>query len=332
MLVEEHTPQLQKLLGRQTMKTLPKVALLAAIAAASSANADMIAMDDETLGATVGQAGLTIQIDEAEISIGAIDYKDGGFISIKDVVLTGGTGAFGGAGDGILNNITMTVDVAGPDTNQDLGTSRRGEAYIEQAALLVGGAVSGNYVNQTISDGDLVISILATDSTNLLQSVDFSLSIGSIGLGDSTQQAGSVTDGTVLLSDLSLNGYLGPVDIIIDGNDGGINMSAYFNAEGKLSLPFASVTTDFSIHNSRGDDVVWLGTQDKGNSMAHAQVNISKAVAANGTEGLAFDIQNLEADIDLENFALGGAGSGAIVGDLYFTDVHMKAKTVVFGH
>jgi len=314
------------------MRTFSKVALIAAIAAASPSHAELTAIDDETLGATVGQAGLSIEINEADLSIGAIDYKDGGFISIKNVTLGGGTGAFGGVGDGVLNNITITVDVAGPTTNLDLGTSRRGEEYIAQAALLVTGEVSGNYVDQVINDGDLVISMLATDSTNLLQSVDFSLSIGSIGLGDSTQQAGSVADGTVLLSDLTLNGYLGPVDIIVDGNDGGINMSAYFNAEGKLSLPFAAVTTDFAIHNSRGNDVVWLGTQDKGNSMAHAQMNISKAVASNGTEGLAFDLQNLEADIDLENFALGGVNNGALVGDLYFTDIHMTAKTVVFGH
>lgn len=313
------------------MQAFKKITLLAAIAGAASAQADLVALDDELLGNTVGQAGLTIEIQEADVTIGAIDYKDGGFISFKNIGLSGGTGAFGGAGDGLLNNITMTIDVVGDASNPDLGTSRRGQDYIAAAANLVGGSVSGNYVAQNIDDGDLVISMLATDSSNMLQSVDYSLSIGSIGLGDSTQQAGSVNDGTVLLSNLNLNGYLGPVDVIIDGQDGGINISAYFNAEGSLDMPFATITSDLAIHNSRGNDTVWLGTQDRGNSMAHVQMNISKATGSVGTDGLAFDLQNLEADIDLENFGLGGA-NGAIVGDVYITDLQMKARTIVYGH
>jgi hypothetical protein len=45
--------------------------------------------------------------------------------------------------------------------------------------------------------------------------------------------------------------------------------------------------------------------------------------------GLAFDLQNLEADIDLENVTFGAAPS---IGDIYITDFRLTAQTVVYGH
>jgi len=318
------------------MKGLNKIALVVAIAAASSAQAELVSMDDTAMGATTGQAGLSIDINKAEISIGAIDYKDQGFLTIKNIELGGSTGAFGGPGDGILNNATMSIDVAGDGS--DLGYSRLGEEYIGAVAALMGtGSVSGNYQSQTIDEGDLVISIRAIDSSNLLQSVDYSLKIGSIGLGASTETAGSVTEGTTLVSNLELNGYLGPIDIIIDGNNGGMNISAYFNGEGHVDMDFMAVNTDFSIHNSRGVDQVWLGaTATKGQSMAHAQLNISQVndYGAPGQTALAFDVQNFEADIDLENLTLGTftGADGRGIGDIYVTDVKISAETVVYAH
>jgi len=315
------------------MKGLKRIALVAAIAAASSAQAEMVSMDDAALSTTTGQAGLTVDFNALDVSIAAIDYKDQGFLSIKDVVLGGGTG-FGGPGDGILNNFRMTIDIAGDGS--DLGESRLGEEYISTAASLVGGQVSGNYVAQTIDDGDLVISIRAIDSTNLLQSVDYGLHIGSIGLGASTETEGSVTNGTTLVSDLNLTGYVGPIDIIIDGNDGGMNISAYFNATGNLNLDFMAVSTNLTVHNSRGTDQIWLGSATKGTSMAHAQVNISKVdnYQSAGQTALALDIQNFEADIDLTSLTLGtfAGADGRGIGDIFVTDLKLSAQTVVFGH
>lgn len=306
------------------MKGLNKLALVVAIAAASSAHAEMVAMDDSAMSATTGQAGLTIDVNSAEISIGEIDYKDAGFIAIKDVLLTGSSDAFGsGQGDGIFNNVQIKVDVAGSGE-----TFRLGHEYLSQAAGILDGAVSDNYEDQTIGDGDLVIAIKSIDLIGGIQTVDYGLQIGQINLGDSNQTVGAV-DGTVLMSDLNLAGFLGPVDIVVHNSDAGMNISAYFNAEGSLNMPFMAVSTDLAIHNSRGDDLTWIDVQDEGHSLAHIQMNISKGTNASGTEGLAFALEDFSADIDLTNVRLGSAPS---IGDIYITDFHMTADTLVYGH
>ena len=116
----------------------------------------------------------------------------------------------------------------------------------------------------------------------------------------------------------------------------GMNISAYFNAEGSFEKPFKAVKTDFYIHNSRGEDQVWLGTRSRETSMAHLQVNVSKKedYLAAGQTALAIDIQNFEADIDFENFTLGTfeGKDGRGIGDIYFTDLQIRAETVVYGH
>ncbi len=310
------------------MKGLNKITLIAAIAAASSAQAEMVSMDEAAMSEATGQAGITIDINAADIKIGAIDYKDQGFLSIKGVHLTGSQNAFGVAGgDGILNDIQIHIDVAG--ANLDLGRTKFGGTLLSQTAAISTGQANGNYVAPVINDGDLVISALTGDLSNLLRSVDFGLSIDSVGLGKSTDAPGAVVDGTVLVQNLSLAGYLGPTEIIIDGQNGGVNISTYFNAEGSLEMPFMNVKTDFAIHDSRGNTTTWLATQDKANSTAHAQINIKQGVNSSGNTALALDLQNFEADIDLENFTLGNTPA---IGDIYITDLRIVAQTVIYGH
>jgi len=318
------------------MRSAKKIALVAAIVAASSVQAEMVALDDASMSEATGQAGLTVDINDLEIKVGALDYKDGGFLSIKDF-------RFGVAdetsGDK-FDNIRMTLDIAGPGgvNNADLGEDKLGSHFIEEAAGLVNGDWGTGYVDQAplITDGDLVITFRTMDLTNIFNAVDFGLDIGSIGLGASTETIGDVTDGTVFLANLSLDGFLGPVDIIIDGNDSGMNISGYFNATGHIDQPFKAVQTDFYIHNSRGASSVWLNTKDRSNSMAHMQMNISKKYdhLASGQTALAFDLQNFEADLDFENVTLGtfAGAQGRGIGDIYFTDLSIRAETVIYGH
>jgi uncharacterized protein DUF6160 len=327
------------LFKENNMNGLKKIALAAAIAAASSAQAELVSMDDSAMGETTGQAGLTIDITSAEVKIGEIAYQDEGFIAIKDVKFGGGTDVFGitGKGDGVFNDIQIMIDVAGSGTASEvrskLGRTRMGGEMIAFAAPIVGGQYgdingNNNYTVQDINDGDLVISASASDFTGILNSVDYGLQIGSIGLGKSTETIGSIGSGTVLVSDLNLTGYLGPTDIIIDGDDGGMNISVYFNASGSFKLPFMNVETKFAIHDSRGANKLWLGTDDKVNSMAHIQVNVGKATSITGVDGIGITIQNFDADIDFENIAIGGNS----IGSLYITDLNLTADTVIYGH
>lgn len=308
------------------MKGLNKIALVVAIAAASSAQAELVSMDDSAMSAATGQAGLTIDINAAKINIGAIDYKDAGFLSIKDVAITGSD--FTSA----IDNIRLTVDVAGgtlaPGGGADLGVAALGATYLAgtTASPLVDAVVVGGFgvdQNALIDDGDLVIGIRSQSGL-----VDYGVHIGSVGLGASTEAAGSVTDGTVLVSDLNLAGMLGPIDIVIDGNNGGMNINAYFNTAGTLTLPFVNTSMGLSIHNSRGTDrtVLTLAAAAGGTdvSFAHAQLNIT----SNAT-GLALDLQDFSGDIDLTNITMGSSPS---IGDVYITDLQMSASTVIYGH
>lgn len=324
------------------MRSAKKIALIAAIVAASSVQAEMVALDDDSMSQATGQAGLTVDINDLEIRIGEFDYKDQGFFTMKDF-------RFGVAdetsGDK-FDNIRMTLDIVGAGTTgigadgsgEDLGEDKLGAHFIEQAAALVNGSAGTGYVDQAplITDGDLVISFRTMDLTNIFNSVDFGLDIGSIGLGASTETIGDVNQGTVLYANLELDGFLGPVDIIVDGNDSGMNISGYFNATGHLDRPFKAVQTDFYIHNSRGASSIWLDTKDRSNSMAHVQMNISKKHdhLATGQTALAFDLQNFEADLDFENLTLGtfAGADGRGIGDIYFTDLSIRAETVVYGH
>lgn len=324
------------------MRSTQKIALLTAMVATTSLQAEMVALDDVSMSEATGQAGLTVDINDLEIKVGAFEYKDQGFLSMKDF-------RFGVADEtsgAKFDNIRMTLDIAGAGTTgigadgsgEDLGEDKLGAHFIEQAAALVGGSSGTGYVDQAaaITDGDLVISFRTMDLTNIFNSVDFGLDIGSVGLGASTETVGAVNDGTVLLANLELDGFLGPVDIIIDGGDSGMNISGYFNASGHLDQPFKAVQTDFYIHNSRGASTVWLDTQDRSNSMAHVQMNISKKhdYLATGQTAMAFDLQNFEADLDFENLTLGtfAGADGRGIGDVYFTDLSIRAETVVYGH
>src|SRR5690606_28207819 len=95
-------PNLRKIIRSVHMKFLKKASLAAAIAAASiSAQAGMVALDDETMAATTGQAGVTIEINigSAGITVGEIEYIDEGSVLLQDLKISN------------INNLTQTIDV-----------------------------------------------------------------------------------------------------------------------------------------------------------------------------------------------------------------------------
>ena len=296
------------------MKGLKKIALVVAVAAAPFAQAELVSMDDTAMSAATGQAGLTIDVNAANVTIGSVDYKDQGFLSIKDVAITGADMV------SAIDNIRLTIDVAGATAGSDIGAGALGATYLAAAGF----NGSANEVNQMalLSDGDLVVSLRAIDPT---QAVDYGLHIGSVELGASTNTAGSVSGGTVLVSNLNIAGTLGPIDIVVDGNNGGLNINAYLNAAGTVTMPFIETSMNFELHNRRGADQVVVGAQ----SFAHAQMNITQGTVGTNT-ALALELQDFSGDLDLTNIQLGDNGQS--IGDLYITDLHVSASTVIYGH
>lgn len=296
------------------MKGLKTTALLTLVAASPAALGELIPMDENSLSLTTGQSGLTIEVNQQLITIGELAYKDQGFIALKDIALTGGDRV------SAMDNLTVTLDVAGDGS--DLGVNALGS----QEFIDAGGSVNNlNEVDQNtaISDGDLIISLRATDDSETL---DYGLTIGSVELGSSTSTIGDVNGGTTILSNVGISGNIGLIDIIIDNEGAGLNMNIFFNAVGEVELPFIATSLEFSIHNSRGNSQVALN----GQSYAHVQMNVGQGVNSGGDDALAFNLQDFSGDIDLTNIQLGNNGNS--IGDVYITDVQMSASTLIYGH
>ncbi|MAL96832.1 DUF6160 family protein [Hydrocarboniclastica marina] len=323
------------------MKGLKKIALVTAIAAAPfAAQADLKAMDDSAMGDVTGQAGVTIDLS-ANVSVEEIAYEDQGFLVINGLKLGGNSSEVANGAVDALDDIRLTVDVAGTDATADLGN---GGVF---AGEYLGGQgnytdADGNAVNietdQAISDGDLVISLRSqTDG----QAVDFGMAIGSVSLAKQEGNAtniGNLTasnpDSTVLVSDMQVDGYIGPVDVVVQEESNSMNINAYFTAGGEMTLPFMGTSLGFELHNRRGQStVLTTDTDTDGNpiSFAHAQVDISVAedYFAADEDALAVNVQDFSGDLDLTNITM---GNGESIGSIYMTDLRVTAETVIYGH
>ncbi len=354
------------------MKGLNKIALVAAIAAASTAQAELVAMDDAAMGVTTGQAGLTIDINAVNIDIGEIQYKDKGSIFINKMKL-GGAGlvefaAFQAATGGdlatflasgvqshnlALDNLSIKIDVAGAD-NSDISW---GLNKVSNAAVLA--TIDGNYVDAVtgttvavtgsnlgdysdamtvdplINDGDLVIGLDAQDQAT---AVDFGMIIGQVALGEQAEgvQAdgsyGARSTGTVLMARTALGGGIGPVDIVIDGNNGGMNINAYFKLKGSIEMPFMATKFGFALHNKRGADrLVAEVLTDTGATYELSGAHFQGLVEADAdaSKGLHFVVQDFSGDMDITKITFGSAPS---IGDLYITDLKVTADMNIYGH
>ena len=180
------------------MKGLKKIALVAAISAvAAGAQAELKALDDSTMSEMTGQKGLVIDL-ETKWSIGEFAYHDAGLLVLKDLSMGGNPND--AAGNSMLDNIRMEIDIAGagvpsaagqPDNLLKYGFSNvknlaaihavngNADADILTAAAgslangggaAIGGTVSrdinGNAIDDEVfyGDGDLKIHFTFTDA------------------------------------------------------------------------------------------------------------------------------------------------------------------------
>jgi hypothetical protein len=169
----------------------------------SNLSAELRPLDNESMSAITGRAGLTIDI-ESELTIAEREYVDAGSMYWRDFRL-------GGIGGGRMDNIRARVDIT--DGTETLLSGFSDAAmladlgYLDAAETDVAWAIAeysdgfGNYGKQ-YGDGDLLIHVSSTDygmgipsapipgdeAVNLdafKHAVDFNLEIGSIGLQSS---------------------------------------------------------------------------------------------------------------------------------------------------
>lgn len=304
------------------------------------ANGEITPLTDSSMRATVGQAGVTIDLS-TNIHIAEVAYKDQGYLFINDVTLSGAgpvQAALGrtATGGNALDNLRLTIDVAGPG-GSDLATPW-GLAKFNSSAWVPSADNQGDHgeVATPITDGDLVIGLGAADQSEL---VDFGLQIDRIGLGQSGMAPGEGAtnpSAQIIMDNVLLTGVIGPTDIVVDADSNNVNINSYFSLDGSLQtdlyipilLDWQEVGFDFRMHNERGDDVLkYTNSGGETASFAHLQADIGPA--ADSTKGLRVNLTDLSADIDTTNITFAG---GPSIGSVYWTDVKIRADLNIYGH
>jgi hypothetical protein len=324
--------------------------------------AELAPLDEPEMSMVSGQAGLSIEL-ETQLSIGEIAYKDQGFLLVRDFSL-------GGIGGTSLDNMLITMDVAGDGEVLNYGFSRMAAhanaglvnaGNTDVAAALTTYNQGGQY-GKVFNDGDLVIHIDSINSgvtggngsdqniAAYTSAIDFQLDIASVELEKSGYGVGSATSaGQKMFSDISLQGYLGPIDIVIrnaygtqtpispnmSASDSRMEIEAHFevtdldlnwdNADILLIFNFAALRLeDVKVHNRRGADTAGHF------GMASVKATLGEATStATGVTGLGIYDIDIRADVDMPHFQFGTAPS---IGGVFLTDFAVTADVLVYGH
>jgi hypothetical protein len=219
----------------------------------------------------------------------------------------------------------------------------------------------GRFATETYHDAELILE----------HAVDFRIEIDAIGIAASTYDLGSAgldTDGqgpgqgaagtTTLISNLGIQGYLGPEDLHIENNGNGFDGSGPLGAgtgkaDSKITWSVYSMITDLdvyidiagvqitdmAIHNKRGDLSGLDGTSSF--SFAHsireiyavkdAVLSIPDAVAG-GTgyvDGIAINTR-FKGDIDIGAISFGD--TAASIGKIFITDMESTTNWTISAH
>lgn len=414
------------------MKHLKKVALATAISAVSAgAFAELQVLDESSLQAVTGQAGLTIDV-ESQWEIGEFAYKDAGYLLIQGIRMGGNSFGNGtGTAGSYLDNLRLEIDIAGDGTDDDnllhYGFSQmRGNAqrYVDAGntdvlfADVAGGVDNtrdGLLVDdrRTYGDGDLVIHFDFTDGWAneggfeqyeadgrflsetyedaeliLEHAVDFRFEIDAIGLAASDYVIGSsgldidsnhstgLNEGaagtTTLISQLGIQGYLGPEDLHIENNGNGFGVdgsgidhdgngapdigtgnadskiywSSYFMiTDLDMYIDIAGVQiSDMQIHNKRGDRSGLDGTSsfDFAHSIREiyavkdAVIKLNSAAGTNGSNNFDDFVDGIAINTrfkgDIDIGHLSFGDTGESIGQIFMTDVESDTRWVISAH
>jgi hypothetical protein len=155
------------------MKFLKKASLAASIAAVSfAANAELVAMDEMSLAAATGQAGIDIDVSltgTEAISIGEVLYRDtdtGGGLSVSDITL--------GSANGSTITLFNKVDI---EENGDIVIDSS-ETSLIGMKLSIGGVytVTDDYAGDSNND-NVINSLDAGVAANLVGDTDIFMNI-----------------------------------------------------------------------------------------------------------------------------------------------------------
>lgn len=245
--------------NNKRVKNQVKVSALIIALTSPVAFAELKPLDNASMGDIRGQAGLTIDI-ETEYTIAEFEYVDAGALFIRDI-------GFEGINGGLVDNLRAKVDISGDNERLARGFSDYalwGEAgFLDTSNADVAWAineykdvVSGEYGVEG-GDGDLVIHVSATDfgydPTNwtndpafyddnlemMKNSIDFKITQGALGLRSSDK-----TVETVLTRNLSIEAYLGYLDIVVSNDGNGFSQTTEAGQPQGVRLGDSSIAID----------------------------------------------------------------------------------------
>tara|TARA_R110001592_G_scaffold175466_1_gene414620 strand:- start:43308 stop:44540 length:1233 start_codon:yes stop_codon:yes gene_type:complete len=235
------------------------------------------------------------------------------------------------------------------------------------------GGVDAYAAGEGLSGKNFITASYEETESLVSRSVDFKYSINEIGISYRNNQLGTNSSGSInnvnalnsgststrLMSNFSVQGYLGPHDLYIKEynvnedstslpiNDNGITWNSYFKVTDLDVYLDVSGTqiSDLEIHNNRGDlSGLNLSTTDNsvGNSsfgFAHAQreiYSVKNAVLADDDsttkakkklkDGIAFNTR-FKGDIDIKHLSFGDTGIS--VGKFFITDMYFNNRLTI---
>jgi len=283
------------------MKFLQKATLAAAIAAAPFAAQSLEALDDATLAATTGQAGVTIEVN---LQAGT-GYDDGDNLT-SDAAIQVGQIKYTDEGSVLINEIAVGT-AAGATIKQDIDVLANGQLQVKV------GAVSGLKVE--VKDVFLSANGTAATGESLASSIDLNLD-----LGESTTQIGanSTFSGADAVANDALSGVDGNTLVINSTASVKLNSSSMSALGGKVGL--TGITFDDDNDAATIKQKVWA-----------TNTNIGTGTAANPQYqgGLNIQLSSIEGDLTIGGIELGGTSIGGItVSDIVMAGVTQK----IYGH
>ena len=201
------------------MKMLTKLALVSAIAMSSSAMA-MQALDDETLSASTGQDGITLQIDTTGISIENLYLHDNdGF----DNTALGGTTTAGAITlNGVrINKVNAGDKLATAKIDADAGAGGT-TPFLNIGVSLASTKIEVDEIGVAASNAAPTISATTTARRGVTNEVNIITDLGlTLGATDMNIQLGNQPQGALIVVDATILGGLNISGLTINDTEGG---------------------------------------------------------------------------------------------------------------
>ncbi|MCT7359786.1 DUF6160 family protein [Thalassolituus pacificus] len=323
------------------MKFLKKASLAAAIAAASfSAQAEMVALDDATMSATTGQAGVTIEIEigGSGISVGEIEYTDEGSVSLQNLTVNN------------VNGLTQTIDV---DAKGNLLIGMTGVTGMEIALGDTAADTTGQFsavalrsdageTSELVNNLDMTVNLGASKTAimNLAagtNTVDFT-DVGGFGgnaiFNRTSLPTGANSGSVAILSKSSIE--------ITDMNVGAFGYTvqqaetraddAAYGGNGNGVIDGAEQATADSLANGSAVQVSGLkfyGTGGAGTAATMEQVIWAKGGSVAQGGGVYIQMGEIAGTLDIAGISMGGAS----IGSVKVSDINLAGMTQrIYGH